>query len=436
MAQALTSVEKHQINFNHQGMDRQIKKKTWTPKRIAGGILGVAIIGFFLYSFAFTDFKSTLNVDQEKLTITTIREDSFQEFIQVTGSVQPINTIYLDAIEGGVVKTVHLEAGAFVQPGDTIVTLSNSNLQLQVLQQEAGLYDQINNVRNSRLNLEQNSLNIKDQLANAEYQRDVLRPLFERNLSLFEQDLISQQEFEATKENYEYEQKRYELTYESYVKDSIQTISQLSQLDESERRMWRSLDAVQSILDNLIITAPIEGQLTTIELQQGQSISPSERVGQVDLVNNFKVRVGVDEFHLSRITTGLRGSFEFDGETHLMEITKVYPVITNGQFQVDMEFVNEAPTRIRRGQRVRIRLELGDASIALLLEKGGFFQTTGGSWIFILNEDESEATRREIRLGQQNPEFFEVVSGLSAGDRVIISSYETFGENEVLVLKD
>jgi len=416
-------------------MDKQIKKKKWTPKRIIGGILGVAVVGFFLYSFAFTDFKSTLNVEREKLTIATISEDSFQEFIQVTGLVQPINTIFLDAIEGGVVRTVHLESGEFVQPGDTILTLSNSNLQLQVLQQEAGLYDQINNVRNSRLNLEQNSLNIKDQLANAEYQRDVLRPQYERNKSLYEQNLISLQDFEATKENYEYEKRRYELTYESYMKDSLQTISQLSQLDESERRMWRSLDAVQSILDNLIIRAPIDGQLTTIELQQGQSISPSERVGQVDMLDNFKVRVGVDEFHLSRISTGLRGSFEFAGQTHLMEITKVYPVITNGQFQVDMEFVDEAPTGIRRGQRVRIRLELGDASQALLLEKGGFFQTTGGSWIFLLNEDGTRATRHQIRLGQQNPEFFEVVSGLSAGDRVIISSYETFGDNEVLELK-
>lgn len=417
-------------------MDRQLKKKTWTPKRIVGGILGVAIIGFFLYSFAFTEFKSTLNVEREKLTITTIKQDSFQEFIQVTGLVQPINTIYLDAIEGGVVKTVHLESGAFVQPGDTILTLSNSNLQLQVLQQEAGLYDQINNVRNSRLNLEQNSLDIKNQLANAEYQRDLLQPLFERNTSLYEQGLISVQEFENTRENYVYEQKRYKLTHESFMKDSLQTISQLQQLDESERRMWRSLDAVQAILDNLVIKAPIEGQLTTIELQQGQSISPSERVGQVDMLDNFKVRVGVDEFHLSRISTGLRGSFEFAGATHLMEITKVYPVITNGQFQVDMEFVNEAPTRIRRGQRVRIRLELGDASMALLLEKGGFFQTTGGSWIFLLNKDETQAVRREIRLGQQNPEYFEVVSGLQDGDRVIISSYETFGENEVLELRE
>ena len=414
------------------GMDKKIKKKTWTPQRIIGLVLVTAIVGFFIYSFMFNEFKSTLNVDQERLTISEVKVDEFQEFIQVTGTVQPISTIFLDAIEGGVVQQVTLESGTMVNPGDTILVLTNSNLQLSVLNQEASLYDQINNVRNSRLNLEQNSLNIKEQLANAEFQLNVLKPQYERAQRLFGDNLISLQDFEAAKENYEYEEKRYALTYESFLKDSIQTVSQLQQLDESEERMWRSLNAVQRILDNLIITAPLDGQLTTIEMQPGQSISQGERIGQVDMLDNFKVRVNVDEFHLSRITTGLRGSFEFAGETHQMEITKVFPVITNGQFEVDMEFVNEPPSVIRRGQRVRMRLELGDASQALLLEKGGFFQTTGGSWVFVLNENGNAAERRDIRLGQQNPEYFEIISGLEEGDRVIISSYDTFGDNEVL----
>lgn len=417
------------------GMDRKIKKKTWTTNRIIGLIAGLLIVGFFIYSFLYADFRSTLNVDKEKLTISTVSEDSFQEFIQVTGNIQPINTIFLDAIEGGVVQRVKLESGTMVTPGDTILILTNSNLQLSVLNQEASLYDQINNVRNSRLNLEQNSLRIKEQLANAEYQLDLLRPQFERSESLYKQNLISKQDFEAIAENYEYEKKRYDLTYESFVKDSIQTINQLAQLDDSETRMYRSLNAVQGILDNLIITAPLEGQLTTIEMQPGQSINQGFRVGQVDMLDNFKVRVGVDEFHLSRITTGLKGSFEFAGQSYDLEITKVYPVITNGQFQVDMEFVGAAPTGVRRGQRVRIRLELGDASTALLLEKGGFFQTTGGSWVFKLDEDESRAVRTNIRLGQQNPEYFEVIEGLVPGDKVIISSYDTFGDNEVLELQ-
>tara|TARA_R110000868_G_scaffold294140_3_gene554781 strand:- start:41656 stop:42912 length:1257 start_codon:yes stop_codon:yes gene_type:complete len=417
------------------GMDRKIKKKTWTTNRIIGLVGGLIVVGFFGYSFFIADFRSTLNVEREKLTIATVSEDSFQEFIQVTGNIQPINTIFLDAIEGGVVKKVELESGTMVTPGDTILVLTNSNLQLSVLNQEASLYDQINNVRNSRLNLEQNSLRIKEQLANAQYQLDLLEPQYDRSKSLYEQNLISKQDFEAVAENYLYEKKRYGLTYESFVKDSIQTINQLAQLDDSERRMYRSLNAVQGILDNLIITAPLEGQLTTIEMQPGQSISQGERVGQVDMLDNFKVRVGVDEFHLSRITTGLKGTFPFAGEDYELEITKVYPVISNGQFQVDMEFVGDAPTGVRRGQRVRIRLELGDASTALLLERGGFFQTTGGSWVYKLNEDESRAVRTNIRLGQQNPEFFEVIEGLEPGDKVIISSYDTFGDNEVLELE-
>lgn len=417
------------------GMDKKIKKKTWTTNRIIMLVAGIAVISFFIYTFMFADFRSTLNVERDKLTIATVSEDSFQEFIQVTGNIQPINTSFLDAIEGGVVQNVVLESGAMVSPGDTVLILTNSNLQLSVLNQEASLYDQINNVRNSRLNLEQNSLRIKEQLANAEYQLDILKPQFDRSESLYEQDLISKQDFEAVAENYEYEKKRYELTYESFIKDSIQTINQLRQLDDSESRMYRSLNAVQGILDNLVITAPLEGQLTTIEMQPGQSISQGERIGQVDMLDNFKVRVGVDEFHLSRITTGLKGTFDFAGSEYDLEITKVYPVINNGQFQVDMEFVGDAPTGIRRGQRVRIRLELGDASTTVLLEKGGFFQTTGGSWVYKLNADETKAERHNIRLGQQNPEYFEVVEGLQPGDKVIISSYDTFGDNEVLDLE-
>lgn len=199
--------------------------------------------------------------------------------------------------------------------------------------------------------------------------------------------------------------------------------------------MYRSLTAVQSILDNLVVTAPAAGQLTTGELQQGQSISQGERIGQVDQLDNFKIRVGIDEFHLSRISTGLAGSFSFAGQEYDLEITKVFPVIEGGQFQVDMEFVGEAPSNIRRGQTVRIRLELGDAASAVQLARGGFYQTTGGSWVFVIEDGGSRAVRREVRFGRQNPENFEVISGLEIGDQVITSSYSTFGDNEVLILQ-
>lgn len=399
-------------------------------------IAGVlAFVSLSVYAFWFMDVRSTLNVEREKLTIATVQEDTFQEFIQVTGTVQPIQTIYLDAIEGGVVQEVFLESGTMVEEGDTILTLTNSGLQLQVMQQTSGLYDQINNVRNSRLNLEQNTLQLQDQLASAKSQMEILKSQYDRQKKLVERDLISEQEFQTTKENYEYQKRRYELTYESYKKDSIQTITQLSQLNNSEDRMFQNLEAVQQILDNLSVTAPISGQLSTIELNQGQSISSGERIGQVDIMDGYKVRVAIDEYHLSRITQGLRGSFPFDGQSHELVITKVYPVINNGQFEVDMEFVNKAPEGLRRGQTVRIRLELGESASAVQIPRGGFYQTTGGNWVFVVNESEGKAYRRDIRLGRQNPEYFEVLSGVSPGEKVITSSYDTFGDNEVLVLE-
>lgn len=417
------------------GMDRKIKKKTWTLKRILTITAIVVFIGLSIYAFWFMDVRATLNVERDKITVSEVREDTFQEFIQVTGTVQPIQTIYLDAIEGGVVQEVFLESGTMVQQGDTILTLTNSGLQLQVMQQTSGLYDQINNVRNSRLNLEQNTLRLQEQLANAKSQMEILKSQYERQKKLIDRDLISEQEFQTTKENFEYQKRRYELTYESYKKDSVQTITQLRQLNQSEQRMYQNLEAVQRILDNLAVTTPISGQLSTIELNQGQSISSGERIGQVDILDSYKVRVAIDEFHLSRIIPGLTGSFSFDGQTHELVITKIYPVINNGQFEVDMEFVGESPQNLRRGQTLRIRLELGESASALQIPRGGFYQTTGGNWIFVVNEEDGKAYRRDIRLGRQNPEFFEVQFGLQPGEKVITSSYDTFGDNEVLVLE-
>ncbi|PWN07960.1 efflux transporter periplasmic adaptor subunit [Rhodohalobacter mucosus] len=417
------------------GMDRKIEKKTWTPKRLL--ILAAILVfaGFSIYAIWFMDVRSTLNVDRERITVATVSEESFQEYIQVTGTVQPIQTIYLDAIEGGVVQNVFRESGSTVQEGDTILTLANSGLQLQVMQQTSGLYDQINNVRNSRLNLEQNTLRLQEQLANAKSQMEILKQRFERQQTLMKDSLISEEEFETTRENYEYQKRRYDLTSESFQKDSVQAITQERQLNESEERMYQNLNAVQQILENLVVTAPIGGQLSTVELNQGQSINRGERIGQVDILDDYKVRVSIDEFHLSRIIPGLEGTFTFDGETHELVITKIYPVILNGQFEVDMEFVNESPGNLRRGQTLRIRLELGESATAVQIPRGGFYQTTGGNWIFVLDEAEGRAYRREIRLGRQNPDYFEVQSGLEPGEQVITSSYSTFGENEVLVLE-
>lgn len=416
------------------GMDRKIEKKKVSNGKIAAIALVCVVAMAIVFNLFILDTRSSENVNRGQVFIHEVTEDTFQEFIEVSGVVQPLYTTMLDAVEGGVVQKVFVESGEMVEAGDTLLTLSNSSLQLSVLQQEAGLYDQINNVRNSRLNLEQNHLRLREELANAETQKALLEPRFKRDSALFADQLISSQEFEETRHNYRFQQRRYELNYESYQKDSLQMHNQLLQLDNSEERMWRSLEGVQQILDNLVVTAPISGQLSTVELNQGQSIRQGERLGQVDQLDGYKIRVDIDEFYLSRVAAGLAGSFSFAGERYDVMITRVFPVIQDGRFQVDMNFIGSIPDGIRRGQSVRVRLELGDPTEAVLLARGGFYQQTGGNWIYRINNSEDRAYRQPIRLGRGNTQYFEVLEGLSPGDKVITSGYDSFGNSDVLVL--
>jgi len=418
----------------NMGMDRKIENKKISKVKLSAISVAVVVVLVVVFNLYILDTRSSENVNREQVFIQEVTEDTFQEFIEVTGVVQPLHSTMLDAVEGGVVQQVLVESGEMVEAGDTLLTLSNSSLQLSVLQQEAGLYDQINNVRNSRLNLEQNHLRLREELANAETQKAVLEPRFKRDSSLFADQLISSQEFEETRHNYRFQQRRYELNYESYKKDSLQMHNQLVQLDNSEDRMWRSLEGVQQILDNLVVTAPISGQLTTVELNQGQSISQGERLGQVDQLDGYKIRVDIDEFYLSRVAAGLQGSFSYAGERYDVIITRVFPVIQDGRFQVDMDFIGNIPDGIRRGQSVRVRLELGDPTNAVLLARGGFYQQTGGNWIYRINDSEDRAYRQPIRLGRGNTQYFEVLDGLSPGDKVITSGYDSFNNSDVLVL--
>lgn len=416
-------------------MDRKIEKKTWTGKRIALLAGGAILLTFIIYNLLFADTRSKLNVDAEKITITTVKEGEFLEFIPVTGTVQPIETFYMDAIEGGIIQRVVRETGAMVDEGDTILLLSNSNLQLDVLNREAQLYEQINNLRNTRLLLDQNTMALKNQLAEINYQIQLLKPQFERQKQLYESKAIARQEFEAIQEEYQYNLERKKLTYASYRQDSIMKNMQMSQLTDSEKRMWRSLDAVEMILDNLIVTAPVEGQYSSGELESGQSITIGQRLGQVDIVDSFKVRVRIDELYLPRIDFGQIGTLDFNGSNYRLEITKIYPTITDGRFEVDMEFDGESPNGIKRGQSLRIRLELGNPGKALLVNTGGFYQNTGGNWIYLLKDGGERAVKQSIRLGRKNPEYYEILEGLEPGDQVITSGYDNFGDNEVLVLR-
>jgi len=417
-------------------MDKKIEKKKASPIRIAGYILIVGIVLFILYDYFGTDKGSSVVVDRERVMISEVTEGVFQEFVDVSGTVQPIETTYLDAVEGGVVQQVFAESGEIVEAGDTIVVLTNSSLQLSVLQQEAGIYDQINNVRNSRLNLEQNHLSLQKELSDSKTRLELAKSAHQRDSVLYTRELISLQEYEESELEHAFQKSRFDLNYESFRRDSVQMDQQLSQLNQSEQRMWRSLDGVQQILDNLIVTAPISGQLSTMELDPGLSIQQGERIGQIDQLDGFKVRAGIDEFYLARVAPGKSGSFEFAGDIYNVVVERVYPVIQDGQFQVDFQFMEEIPQTLRRGQSVRIRLELGDSGIALLLPRGAFFQQTGGNWIFVVDEEDNRAVKNAVRLGRSNRDFFEVIEGLEPGQNVITSSYDAFQQADVLILED
>ncbi|MEM7107659.1 MAG: efflux RND transporter periplasmic adaptor subunit [Bacteroidota bacterium] len=416
-------------------MDKKIKKKKWTVKRI-GTILGVTLLVVFVgYQFLFADRRSKLNVEVEKITIADVERGAFLEFIPQTGTVEPSVTFYLDAIEGGTIKKVHAESGAMLKKGDFILELSNLNRELNVLSQEASLNESINQIRRTKLQLEQNDLQQQQTLALIDNQLEKLEPQYKRQKMLFEKDLISEQDFEQTKADYEYNLKRRKITYTSYKNDSISRVRQLQQFNQSERRMTESLAGVGQILDNLNITSPIEGLLTTPQLVEGQSVNPGQRLGQVDKVGSYKVRVPIDELYLPKISKGLSATTRFNNRQFQLIITYIYPNIINGRFEVDMEFVGETPKGIRRGQSLRMRIELGQPSEELLLPVGGFYKDTGGNWVFVVNNDGSKAEKRNIRLGRKNTEHFEVLEGLEPGDKVITSSYDNFGDNEVLILK-
>jgi HlyD family secretion protein len=417
-------------------MDKKIVQKKWTGKRLLLIGLGILVLSLIVYQLLFADNRSTLNVNKDRLSIGTVKMGEFKDFIPVTGNVEPGETFYLDAIEGGIIAEIVRESGAIVEKGDTILTLTNSNLQLEVMQRETQLYEQINNLRQTRLLLDQNDLSQQAQLAEIDYQLNLLKPQYIRFKSLFEQKLISEREFEEVRENYEYNVKRKQLTYRSYRNDSVARVFQLRQLSNSEARMQRSLDAVGKILNNLTLKASRDGQLATPQLEVGQSVVSGQRLGQIDVMNNYKIRVGIDELYLPRVDVGQKGSFTFSGGEYNLVINKIYPTISNGRFEVDMVFEGESPEGIRRGQTVRIKLELGATEETLLLPVGGFYKDTGGNWAYIINPaNKDEAVKQPIRLGRKNIDYYEVLEGLAAGDQVIVSGYENYGDNEKLSLE-
>ncbi len=417
------------------GMDRQIEKKKWPPKKIAL-VAAAGLFGLFCVSLIVSSFDvASLNVQRERITISTISRGPFQEFIPVVGNVMPINTVYLDATEGGRVEEIYLEAGSVVKKGDKILKLGNTSLLLDIMWREAELFQQSNNLRNTRLSMEQNRLSLKREMIEVDNQLKQQKRLYERYVELDKKNLIAKQDFEVVKDQYDYLMARQELAVETQKNDIEFRQAQIDALEESLKRMQENLHIAKQKLDNLTVRATESGLLTALHAEIGQSKSPGERLGQIDNMEGFKVRAAIDEYYITRIEVGKTGEFEQAGKTYQLVIKKVYPEVREGRFEVDLLFNGEIPTGITRGQTFHIRLDLGGISEALLLPRGGFYQTTGGNWIFVVDKSGKTAGKRNIKIGRQNPQVYEVLEGLEPGEQVVTSSYETFGDNEKLNIK-
>jgi HlyD family secretion protein len=414
-------------------MDKIIKKKRWTWQRILGGAGILAFTAFAVYSFWFSNNKSTLNVDREKLTISVAQRGVFDEFIVVTGVVQPLKTYQLDAIEGGYVAQKYLDGGASVKQGDLILKLENQRLTLDYVNRETEMYDLINNLENTRLQLRQNKFSLKRTLSDLEYQIRQAKDEYERNAKLFADRIIPEQDLIKTKNTLDRLQQQKAIEIENQQFQEENSVTQIKQLEGTLDRTKVNLSLMKNNLSSLNVKAQVSGLLSRVDVEVGQSIATGQNLGQIDDLSGFKMKVEIDEHYISRIFPGLEGYFDFNGKAVRLSVSKVYPEVRNGRFEVDMRFVEPVPEGIRRGLSVPVRLQLGKPTDALLLPTGGFFSKTGGSWVYVLNASGNRAEKRSITLGRKNPQFYEVLDGLQVGEQVITSSYDNFGDKDVLM---
>jgi HlyD family secretion protein len=417
------------------GMDRKIEKKKWPPKKIAAIAIIVLFIALAVYIFLFKFSTSSLNVQKERITISAVTKGPFQEFIPIMGNVMPMNTYYLDAAEGGRVEEIYLRAGAMVKNGDKILKLTNTDLLLNIMWREAELFQQSNNLRNTRLSMEQYRLQLSQELAAAENELRQQKRVYDRYTELAKDDLISKHDYEIAKDQYEYLQKKKDLTMESQKNELEFRQAQVDSLEVSLKRMQDNLEVARQKLENLTIRAPVSGHLTALHAEIGESKAPGDKLGQIDILTGFKVRAQIDEHYITRVEIDKTGEFELSDQTYKVVVKQVYPEVKEGRFEVDLDFVGTEPPGITRGQTLHIRLDLGGVSEAILLPRGGFYQTTGGNWVYVVDPSGKYATKRNIKLGRQNPQEYEVLEGLQPGEQVVTSSYESFGNIDKLILK-
>jgi len=416
-------------------MDIKLEKKKGLQKKhipyIAGGTLFIILLGWIIFG----DHSSTLRVDARGISIGNVNRDMFNDFVRVDGQVQPITVVQLSPEEGGIVQEKVVEEGSQVRKGEIIVRLSNSQLDLSILNSEANLTEQMSIFRNTQIQMQQAKLDNEKMKLQLDLEVTRKNRTAEQNKRLYTDELISRENYLQSQEDYDLAVKQYDLIIERIYQDSISRALQLGQMEEQLESMQENLRLVRQRRENLNVRSQIDGELGLLDVVLGQNISSGQKIGQVNDLSDYKVEAMIDEHYIDRVRQGLNATFERQGASFALNIRRVFPEVREGKFRTEFIFTGERPENIRAGQTYYINLELGQPTESIIIPKGTFFQSTGGSWIFVLDKDGKKAYRRNIRIGRQNPQYYEVLEGLESGEKVIVSSYESYKNNEVLILE-
>ena len=417
-------------------MDKIIEKKTgWRvafTKKALPWWLGALLLVFIVYLIARPNNK-TLRIDKDTISISTAVKGEFNDYIRISGRVQPMTTIQLSPQEGGIVEKILIEEGSPVKAGDAILILNNDNLDLQILNSEAELAEKENILRNTQIQMEQQKLDVRQSVLEYGTQVERLKRAYEQQKALYEDKLIAKEDYLKAEEDYRLAQQKYELIRERSKQDSLYRGTQIDRMEESLDNMLLNMQMIRKRKSNLVVKAPIDGELGLLDVVLGQSIAAGTKIGQINSVGLYKVEAQIDEHYIDRVIAGLSATFERQGETYSTLIRKVYPEVRDGKFKADFKFDGEQPDNIRAGQTYYLNLQLGQPEEAVIIPRGTFYQKTGGKWIYVVNKDGTKAVKREIRIGRQNPQYYEVLEGLEPGEKVITSGYDTYGDSDVLV---
>ena len=417
-------------------MDRKIEKKkglalAFTKKALP--FWGGAILLAFILWLIFRDDAKKLRIDADNVTIGTVTSGEFNDYIRISGQVVPMTTIQISPLEGGVVQQIVTEEGSRVRQGDDILVLSNENLDMQILNSEADLAEKENILRNTMIQMEQQKLSVEQEKLQLQMEVRRNKRTYESQKTLYDDGLIAREDFLKAEEDYELSNSRLKLVENRAKQDSLYRSVEITQMRESLDNMRQNMMMIRRRKDNLTIKAPIDGELGLLDVVLGQSVSAGSKIGQINNLDSYKIEAQIDEHYIDRVSAGLEATFERQSEHYLAQIRKVYPEVRDGKFKADFKFAEQQPENIRSGQTYYLNLQLGQPVEAILIPRGAFYQKTGGKWIYVLSSDGTKAVKRDIRIGRQNPQYYEVVEGLEPGEKVITSSYDNFGESEVLI---